>query len=103
MVAGTEQRQSVSRTKAKSLILTHPRKLVWYLHPWGGAKLNTWAATGRRQGCGTKTVAQVSRLLGIACPSRGNRGKKYIYIFSPSPGASRPVGGAEKLESEKPE
>lgn len=33
----------------------------------GEEPADTWAATGRGQRCGTKTEAQVSQLLGIAC------------------------------------
>lgn len=37
---------------------------------------DTWAVTGKGQGCGTKTGAQVSQQLGIASPGRGNTGGK---------------------------
>lgn len=104
MAAGTEERQSVPRTKAWAFN-THPSQEAHLVSAsWGGASSlgshSAWAATGRRQACGTKTVAQASQLLRLVCTSRGNTGKKK-NIFFPSPGASRPVGGEESEKTMK--
>lgn len=98
MAAGIKQKSSVSGTKAEAF-----NTPFHYAHlasaPLGRSQLTPGQRIG---GCGTKTVAQVSQLLGIVCPSRGNTSKtnkKQTPIF-PSLGVFRPVREAESEKSE---
>lgn len=97
MAAGIKQKSSVSGTKAEAF-----NTPFQYAHlasaPLGRSQLTPGQKGGG--GCGTKTVAQVSQLLRIVCPSRGNTSKtnkKQAPIF-PSLGVLRPVREAEKSE-----
>lgn len=87
-------RDSISGTKNRTLN-TYSFQSGYLVNSQGGACWHL-TITGRGQGCGTKTGAQVSQLLGIAWSSRGNMARSNFL----SSGVSRPLGRAE---SEKPE